>query len=43
MVRFNKTEGFVGAFPTFDDHKRMTLRPVSDQSWLFSHADFVDE
>lgn len=28
---FNNTEGFVGAFPTFDDHKRMTLRPVSSR------------
>jgi hypothetical protein len=28
-VRFNGTQGFVGAFPTYDDHGRMTLRPVS--------------
>jgi hypothetical protein len=27
--RFNGTQSFVGAFPTFDEHKRMTLRPVS--------------
>jgi hypothetical protein len=28
-VRFNGDLDFVGAFPTFDDHKRMSLRPVS--------------
>lgn len=27
--RFNGDLDFVGAFPTFDDHKRMSLRPVS--------------
>lgn len=27
--RFNGTMNFVGAFPTFDEHKKMTLRPVS--------------
>jgi hypothetical protein len=26
---FNGDLDFVGAFPTFDDHKRMSLRPVS--------------
>ena len=30
--RFNGSEGYVGAFPTFDDHGRMTLRPVSPSS-----------
>ena len=27
--KFHAEEGFVGAYPTFDDHNRMTLRPVS--------------
>jgi hypothetical protein len=30
--RFNGDLDFVGAFPTFDDHKRMSLRPVSTVS-----------
>lgn len=37
--RFNGSEGYVGAFPTFDDHGRMTLRPVSPPLPSFSHRE----
>jgi hypothetical protein len=29
FLRFNKTEGFIGAFPTYDENGNVTLRPVS--------------
>lgn len=30
---FNAKKGFVGAFPTYDDHGGVTLRPVSQAGW----------
>lgn len=42
--RFNGTQDFIGAFPTFDEHKKMTLRPVSRPPWpqLLAHIHSAD-